>query len=63
VEGRPEKSILRHREVLDAIRARDPERAEEAMRAHLVDIETSLFGSTERRRSKRGIAISPQGGR
>ena len=55
VEGRPQKSILRHREVLDAIRARDPERAEKCMLEHLVDIETSLFGTSGRRRSKRGI--------
>jgi GntR family transcriptional regulator, transcriptional repressor for pyruvate dehydrogenase complex len=58
VEGRPQKSILRHREVLDAIRARDPERAEECMREHLVDIETSLFGASGRRRSKRGIVTN-----
>jgi DNA-binding FadR family transcriptional regulator len=55
VEGRPRKSILRHREVLEAIRARDPERAEKCMLEHLVDIETSLFGISGRRRSKRGI--------
>jgi GntR family transcriptional repressor for pyruvate dehydrogenase complex len=53
VDGRPQKSILRHREVLDAIRARDPERAEKCMLEHLVDIETSLFGTSGRRRSKR----------
>jgi len=55
VEGRPQKSVLRHREVLEAIRARDPERAEKCMLEHLVDIETSLFGTSGRRRSKRGI--------
>jgi len=58
VEGRPQKSILRHREVLDAIRAGDPERAEKCMLEHLMDIETSLFGATERRRSKRGIVTT-----
>ena len=58
VEGRPQKSILRHREVLEAIRARDPERAEKCMLEHLVDIETSLFGPSGRRRSKRGIVTS-----
>ena len=58
VEGRPQKSILRHREVLEAIRARDPERAEKCMLEHLVDIETSLFGATERRRSRRGIVTT-----
>jgi GntR family transcriptional regulator, transcriptional repressor for pyruvate dehydrogenase complex len=56
VEGRPQKSILRHREVLEAIRARDPERAEKCMLEHLVDIETSLFGTSGRRSSKKGIA-------
>jgi DNA-binding FadR family transcriptional regulator len=56
VEGRPQKSILRHREVLEAIRARDPERAEKCMLEHLVDIETSLFGISGRRSSKKGIA-------
>ncbi len=43
VEGRPEKSIQRHRELLDAIKARDPESAAQAMREHLIDIENSLF--------------------
>jgi len=56
VEGRPQKSILRHREVLEAIRARDPERAEKCMLEHLVDIETSLFGTSGRPSSKKGIA-------
>lgn len=56
VEGRPQKSILRHREVLEAIRDRDPERAEKCMLEHLVDIETSLFGTSGRRSSKKGIA-------
>jgi len=58
VEGRPQKSILRHREVLDAIRAGDPERAEKCMLEHLMDIETSLFGTSRRRRSNRGIVTS-----
>ena len=58
VEGRPQKSILRHREVLEAIRARDPERAEKCMLEHLVDIETSLFGASGRRKSKQGIVTS-----
>jgi len=58
VEGRPQKSILRHREVLDAIRARDPERAEKCMLEHLMDIEISLFGTSEGRRSKGGIVTS-----
>jgi len=63
VEGRPQKSILRHREVLEAIRAREPGRAEKCMLEHLMDIETSLFGTSGRRRSKRGIASNPLEGR
>jgi GntR family transcriptional repressor for pyruvate dehydrogenase complex len=43
VDGRPEKSIQRHRELLDAIEARDPEGAAQAMREHLLDVEKSLF--------------------
>lgn len=43
VEGRPGKSIQRHRELLDAIKAREPEKAAQAMREHLIDIENSLF--------------------
>jgi len=58
VEGRPQKSILRHREVLEAIRARDPGRAEQCMLEHLMDIEISLFGASEGRKSKRGFVTS-----
>lgn len=58
VEGRPQKSILRHREVLEAIRAGDRDRAEEGMREHLMDIETCLFGASGRRRSMGGIVNS-----
>ena len=43
VDGRPEKSVLRHRELLDAIGARDMEGAAQAMREHLLDIEDCLF--------------------
>ncbi len=50
VEGRPEKSLQHHRELLDAIKARDPESAAQAMREHLIDIENSLFEMTGRRR-------------
>jgi GntR family transcriptional repressor for pyruvate dehydrogenase complex len=58
VDGRPQKSILRHREVLEAIRARDPERAEKCMLDHLMDIEIGLFGATGRRKSRRGIVTN-----
>jgi len=43
VEGRPGKSILRHRQVLDAIKARDAELAAQVMLEHVVDIEECLF--------------------
>ncbi|MCL1926355.1 MAG: FadR family transcriptional regulator [Syntrophorhabdaceae bacterium] len=43
VEGRPKKSVQRHRELLDAIEVRDSEGAAQAMREHLLDIENSLF--------------------
>lgn len=45
VEGRPEKSIARHRQLLEAIKEGNPERAAEIMREHLVDIENSLFAT------------------
>ena len=43
VEGRPDKSISRHRQVLDAIKARDGELAAQVMLEHVVDIEECLF--------------------
>ena len=43
VEGRPEKSLLRHSEILDTIKAGDKKRAAKIMREHLVDIENDLF--------------------
>lgn len=49
VEGRPEKSIARHRLILNAIKARDRERAERLMREHLMDIENSLFAAKRKR--------------
>jgi len=45
VQGRPEKSIARHRQLLEAIKEGNPERAAEIMREHLVDIENSLFAA------------------
>jgi GntR family transcriptional repressor for pyruvate dehydrogenase complex len=45
--GRPEKSIARHRQVLDAIKAGDAKRAAKLMRAHLEDIEEGLFSAHE----------------
>ena len=43
VEGRPGKSISRHRQVLDAIKAGDGELAARIMLEHVVDIEKCLF--------------------
>jgi GntR family transcriptional repressor for pyruvate dehydrogenase complex len=43
VEGRPGKSISRHRQVLDAIKAGDGELAAQVMLEHVVDIEECLF--------------------
>ncbi len=43
VEGRPEKSIARHRQVLDAIKAGDGELAARVMLDHVLEIENCLF--------------------
>lgn len=45
VEGRPQKSLERHRQVLNAIKARDRRLAEQSMREHLMEIENSLFAA------------------
>jgi GntR family transcriptional repressor for pyruvate dehydrogenase complex len=39
VEGRPQKSLAGHRRVVAAIKGRDPEAAEKAMRRHIQDVE------------------------
>ncbi|MFV2081966.1 MAG: FadR/GntR family transcriptional regulator [bacterium] len=43
IDGRPEKSLARHREIIDAIKSADCENAERVMREHLEDIESILF--------------------
>ena len=43
VEGRREKSLAGHRRIFNAIKRRDPEAAEAAMRQHLLEIETILL--------------------
>lgn len=48
-EGRPWKSLSRHREILAAIKAGDKEQAANIMREHLEDIEAGLFTVEERR--------------
>ncbi len=45
VDGRPKKSLERHREIIDAIKSGDCELAEMVMRKHLEDIEGILFKS------------------
>lgn len=45
VEGRPEKSLARHREILNAIRSGDRELAAQVMLEHLEDIELCLFSN------------------
>jgi GntR family transcriptional repressor for pyruvate dehydrogenase complex len=53
VEGRPEKSMERHRQVLNAIKARDRRLAEQLMREHLMEIENSLFAAKRKEGDKR----------
>jgi GntR family transcriptional repressor for pyruvate dehydrogenase complex len=43
VEGRPRKSLARHREILNAVKAGDREMAAKVMLEHLEDIERVLF--------------------
>jgi len=47
VEGRSEKSLARHKEVLNAIRSGDKKLAARVMLDHLEDIEVSLFSGTK----------------
>jgi len=60
VEGRPKKSIERHRQVLNAIKARDRKLAEQVMREHLMDIENSLFAAE---RKEGFINVAKKGGK
>jgi len=52
--GRAEKSLEGHRRILAAIRRRDPDGAAEAMRAHIEEIEMTLFPGTTQ--DKPGVA-------
>jgi DNA-binding GntR family transcriptional regulator len=40
--GRPERSLQEHAEIVDAIAAHDPQRAEQAMRTHLANVTAAL---------------------
>jgi DNA-binding FadR family transcriptional regulator len=42
VPGSPERSLEQHRAIRAAIAGRDPDRAREEMRAHLVRVETDV---------------------
>ena len=53
--GRAEKSLEGHRRILDAIERRDPEAAAQQMRAHIEEIEGTLFPE---RRSAQSLAGS-----
>jgi len=44
VPGRPSVSLPEHLAIVDAVCARDPERAERAMRAHLTSVIDMLRG-------------------
>ena len=50
LEGRPEKSLARHREILAAIKLGDSELASNLMREHLEETETMLFQVLEKNR-------------
>jgi DNA-binding GntR family transcriptional regulator len=58
VAGRPEKSVQRHRQMLEAIKARDAEGAASVMREHVTDIENSLFEMMGRRRGRKREELS-----
>ena len=49
-DGRPARSMAGHREILEAIRAKDPAKAREAMLEHLEAIEHNILKPTESRR-------------
>jgi DNA-binding GntR family transcriptional regulator len=53
VQGRSEKSLARHREVLEAIRSGDKELAARVMLNHLEDIESSLFSDEKGKKEQR----------
>ena len=53
VQGRSEKSLARHREVLEAIRSGDKELAARVMVNHLEDIESSLFPDEKGKKEQR----------
>jgi DNA-binding FadR family transcriptional regulator len=53
VEGRPEKSLARHKQVLEAIRAGNKDLAAQVMHEHLEDIEASLFEDANNKKTQK----------
>lgn len=51
IKGRPERSLQKHKEILEAIRQGDNQRAADVMREHLEEIETMLFQVMEKDRT------------
>ncbi|GBE14389.1 MAG TPA: FadR family transcriptional regulator [Proteobacteria bacterium] len=58
IKGRPEKSLVRHKEMLNAIKAGNKKRAAGIMREHLEDIESSLFEVKDRKISAKSVGRS-----
>jgi GntR family transcriptional repressor for pyruvate dehydrogenase complex len=54
IHGRPARSLAGHREILKAVRAKDPARARRAMLQHLSAIERNVLKPTTSERRKRG---------
>lgn len=54
IHGRPARSLAGHREILKAIRAKDPAGAKRAMLQHLSAIERNVLEPTTSERRKRG---------
>lgn len=53
VEGRSEKSLARHKQVLEAIRAGNKDLAAQVMHEHLEDIEASLFEDANNKKTQK----------
>ena len=45
--GRPQRSLASHRQILEMVRARDPEGAKEAMEHHLTSVEPAILTSIQ----------------
>jgi GntR family transcriptional repressor for pyruvate dehydrogenase complex len=54
IHGRPARSLAGHREILQAVRAKDPARARRAMLQHLSAIERNVLKPSTSERRKRG---------